>query len=274
MGAKGSPVIKPIIVNCGERGVQFQMDLDPSFPADAAISWYLQNATPPEPEVVYLMSRVVHPGDLVIDAGANIGFFTLLLSQYVGSDGVVLAIEPSWNNTKKLYRNIVDINKAQNIIMQPTALADCEKTIPFFMGRDSGQNAAWRNEVNVLEETTVKAVSLDSIWLDRAVPKLIKMDIEGSELAALHGAKNLLALQPQFIVMEFNVDALKGMGTSPDEIREYMGLYDYNLYILSGIGGFPTRVPSDAKIKVDRNNTNVLFSTDESLLTEWPEISL
>ena len=67
-------MLKPIVITCGERTADFSMDLDPGFVADNAISWYLQQGYPCEPEVVHFMAHVVQPGDFVVDAGANVGF--------------------------------------------------------------------------------------------------------------------------------------------------------------------------------------------------------
>lgn len=263
-------MLKPIVITCGERIADFSMDLDPGFVADVAISWYLQQGYPCEPEIVYFMAHVVQPGDLVVDAGANVGFFTLLLARYVGSTGSVISFEPSPNNLHKLRGNIA-LNKMANISVYPNALAASSKKLQFYLGRDSGQNGAWRNEVTALEQITVDAITLDAA-LGASVPKLIKMDIEGSEYQALQGARALLARRPKFIIMEFNVDALKAMNTSPAEIRTFMHDYGYDLYVFDQHGRFPARVPESAFIRIDRNNTNVLFAPTSDLVTEWGDV--
>lgn len=263
-------MLKPIVITCGERTADFSMDLDPGFVADNAISWYLQQGYPCEPEVVHFMAHVVQPGDFVVDAGANVGFFTLLLARYVGANGSVMAFEPSPNNLHKLQGNIL-LNKISNVVVHPNALAASAHKLQFYLGRDSGQNSAWRNAVTYLGETTVEAITLDSA-MGELVPKLIKLDIEGSEYQALQGARNLLARHPKFIVMEFNVAALSAMNTSPAEIRMFMHDYGYDLYIFDEHGRFPARVPESAFIRVDRNNTNVLFASTLDLVNEWGDI--
>jgi FkbM family methyltransferase len=263
-------MIKPIAINCGGRGVEFMMDLDPSVVADAAISWYLQKGVPCEPEVVHLMSRVVQPGDVAVDCGANVGFFTLLLAQYVGPTGVVLAVEPGTNNLPKLKANIALNKKATNVQLYETVLASRSGPIQFHLAHDSGANARWANEVTTLSTMELPATTLDALCT--GVPKLVKMDIEGSELDALEGAEALLVRHPPYIVLELNEPALTAMGATPDDIRHFMRQRGYEMFVLSEYGLLPAMVPWTSHINVSRNNTNVLFSTLADVAKAWPEV--
>lgn len=262
-------MIKPIIIDCGGRRVEFFMDLEPGFVSDTAISWYLQQGIPPEPEVVHLMSRAVQEGDFVVDAGANVGFFSLLLSQYVGEKGKVLAIEPGDNNLPKLRKNL-DGNKRPNIEICDKPLSCDNQPVQFYLSRDTGVNACWQNPEIVLKTVELPAVTLSYLCSD--APKLIKMDIEGSELEALKGAEALLQKHPPYIVMEFNVGALAQMGASPEAIREFMRKRGYELFVLSEHGLLPALVPQFSTLQVVRNNTNVLFSTLDDVGKAWAEV--
>ena len=266
-------MLKPIVINCGEQVIEFSMELDPHFVQDNAISYYLKNGVPPEPELVYFMMRAVEEGDSVIDAGANVGFFSLLLARLVGQGGRVLSIEPGANNVQKLVHNI-KLNNIANITLGTVALADSNREIDFYLCNDSGINSAWVNEAASRQKTTVNGVRLDDIWVGKIAPKLIKMDIEGSELQALRGARNLLALHPNFIIMEFNEGALQAMGASVADIRHFLHDFGYELFILSELGFFPAHVPLDFPVKVERNNTNVLFTTFKDLQLAFAEVTV
>src|SRR5690348_5158838 len=98
-------MIRPVSINFNKRTVEFKMNLDPRFAADAGINWYFQQGALPEPELLYLLFHAVREGDFVVDAGANIGFFSLLLARVVGEKGSVLAIEPAAVNVAKLKTN-------------------------------------------------------------------------------------------------------------------------------------------------------------------------
>ena len=82
------------------REVNFAMNLlsIPPVLRDQEMLYAIRVGGIPEPEVSDLMARAAKPGSFVIDGGANIGFFTVLLSRLVGPDGHVVAIEPGANN--------------------------------------------------------------------------------------------------------------------------------------------------------------------------------
>lgn len=262
-------MIKPIRIDCGGRMIEFFMDLDSGFVADNSIGWYLQRGIPPEPEVAHLMMRVVQEGDMVIDAGANVGFFTLLLSQCVGESGKVLAIEPGANNLPKLISNIAQNKLRQNIVICPFMLAAQSGMAQFHLSHDTGINAAWQAD-HTISTSEIETTKLDCQCDE--TPRLIKLDIEGSEMEALKGAEKLLQRHPPFVIAELNVGALKAMGTSPEDLRQFMFMRGYEMFVLSEHGMLPAMVPRFSRINVTRNNTNVLFSTSEDIGKAWAEV--
>ena len=264
-------MLKPIVINCGDRSAAFSMELNLNFIQDSVINYYLKNGVPPEGEVVQFMCRAVKNGDSVIDVGANVGFFTLLLSQYVGPNGHVLSIEPGQNNIGKLLEN-EKLSRAANVHVDTAAVAAEAKIIDFFLTSDSGINAAFHGDGVSVQKVKVNAAPLDVLWQRQETPKLIKMDIEGSELEALRGARKLLAKHPNFIIMEFNELALQGMGASVKELRYFMHDFGYELFMLNESGFFPAHIPADFPAKVERNNTNVLFTTYKDLQLAFPEV--
>lgn len=264
-------MIQEMGLRSGERAIEFKMDLDPSNASDSAIAWYLQHNQVPEPEVVHLMLKVVREGDSVIDAGANVGFFSLLLSQLVGKTGTVAAIEPGSNNYPKLEANI-KLNGIENIEVQKWALSDRDSAVNLYLYKDGGANACWPFD-EASEATGVPGYRLDGLFL-YSTPRLLKMDIEGSELKVLQGAHSLLRRKPPFIVMEFNTEALARMGASPEAIWHLLTEYGYDLFALNPSGGIPALIPRSSKLNITRQNTNVLFSTLNDVFGAWPEVVL
>lgn len=259
-------MIKPITIKCADREVSFALDLDPRILSDHAIQWYLDQKTTPEPEVVHVMARVLQPGDFAIDCGANVGFFTLLMAQYVKPEGRVLAIEPGHNNLHKFHRNIA-INQAMGMVTHcDRPLSYGTHNVPFYLSRDNGQNACFPGKDSAVT-MELPATTLDAICDEN--PKLIKMDIEGSELDALKGATRVLSQHPPFIVMELNEKALKAMGTSSVEVRNFMAAAGYAMFWLDEGGAVPVLIPPERQIVLDRENTNVLFSDEASVKKAW-----
>src|SRR3989344_2665787 len=75
-----------------------------------------------------LVSKYLKKGDVFVDVGAHIGYFTLLASKIVGPVGRVYAFEPNTNNFKLLQKN-VKRNKLNNVICINKAIADKNKNL-------------------------------------------------------------------------------------------------------------------------------------------------
>lgn len=135
----------------------------------------------------------IRRGDVVIDAGANIGMFSILTSFKVGNEGKVIAVEPEKRNLDILKRNL-ELNKVNNVIVVPKALYD----VP-------GKKVSMREErVMTDEEGDVETTTLDEIVGSLGLkPRILKMDIEGSEGRALLGGVNTLKTI-EYIEMEIH----------------------------------------------------------------------
>jgi FkbM family methyltransferase len=141
--------------------------------------------------VTEAMFRLLEPGDLAVDAGANIGYFTSLMAFCVGAFGEVVAFEPHPILVDALRTNVARWNQGQ-VTVDPRAASGQSGTarlqIPdaFAMNMgtaslvaDSGQGVA------------VQTTSLDQVLRMRPIA-LLKIDVEGHELCVLDGATALL----------------------------------------------------------------------------------
>lgn len=252
----------------GNHAFAFKMLYDATFRSDSDMLHEFRKHGCCEPEVACAMVRCVRPGDFVIDGGANVGVFTLILSQLVGENGMVLAVEPGQNNIWKLEENI-RLNKAKNIDIERQPLWGKRQTVKLHMGAHSGFNALARND------ESVAAVSMEATTLDfvETVPRFIKLDIEGAEEAALRGASRFLREQAcPFIVCEINEKAMERLGSSQEKLRRYMREQGYSPFLLHENGSLPTYVPLRTEIKTTRENVNILFSTFDMVGACWPEV--
>ena len=75
----------------------------------------LEEGVPYEEETTFAVYRILKPGDVFVDVGAHIGWFTLLAAEIVGPQGKVLAIEPEWKNYKRLQDNLELNNSNGNV---------------------------------------------------------------------------------------------------------------------------------------------------------------
>lgn len=86
-----------------------------------------------EPNITHWMRRRLKPGDVLLDIGANVGYYTLLGARLVGSAGRVVAFEPSPTIRASLLRNI-ELNELDNVEVQGYAVSSERGSIPFYMG--------------------------------------------------------------------------------------------------------------------------------------------
>jgi FkbM family methyltransferase len=141
-----------------------------------------------ESHVQRLFCEKVKPGDIVFDIGANVGFFTLLASKLVGSNGHVYAFEPLPRNLSYIEEHI-RLNGVMNVTVKPIAIASASGSASFGDGENDSQG-----RLSEKGEHHVATASLDDLIANgiAPMPAFIKMDIEGAESDALGGAKSLL----------------------------------------------------------------------------------
>jgi FkbM family methyltransferase len=153
-----------------------------------------------EPLESRIVERIQKSGDLTIDIGANVGYFSALFSRCVGPQGKVLAFEPGETTFSKL-QTTIDLLGLKNIEAHAMAVADQTRREYFTMstaGFDALQSLVdrgWMLGGKVVAE--VQAVALDD-FLSRTLqpgtsPALVKCDVEGGEMRVLAGSSKLLS---------------------------------------------------------------------------------
>lgn len=256
-----------------DRRIEFDLGYDDNFKADVCTRMFLQHNGACEPEVAHLMFRVLKEGDVAIDGGANIGFFSIMMARLVGPTGKVLVFEPGANNIPKLRDNIA-MNKLENVeVIEGALWHRKDPCLHFYLCEDSGQNSVVKSEFS-LSDFLVNGVTLSSYFNRERRVKLIKLDVEGSEQHALEGAYLHLGVSVPYIVCELNTQALKLVGHSQTTLRKLMLNFGYDMFVLHPEGGLPSLVPTGSAVKPLAPNTNVLFSTAKHVSAAWPVVHI
>jgi len=158
-----------------------------------------------EPFQTEIVLNEVRPGDTVVDVGAHIGYYTLILARLVGPVGRVLAFEPDPLNYALLRRN-VEMNGYGNIELFPLALSDrCARFNLYQSSDNAGDHRLYVSHDEPRSAVEAEAATLDSVFRDRAgTVDFIKMDVQGSEGMALEGMTCLLDRCPRMkMILEF-----------------------------------------------------------------------
>ena len=154
-----------------------------------------------EPAKHELIRRHLRPGMTFIDVGANKGDFTLLAARLAGSRGTVISIEPEPENHLILQRSI-ELNDYTNIRVLNIALSDRDGTANLQIGSTSGSHTL-SPEFTGLRTVVVPTITLDGVVAEQQLGsvEMIKIDVQGLELAVLRGASQTLRANPGIILL-------------------------------------------------------------------------
>lgn len=173
-----------------------------------------------EPEVTRTFLGTLREGMTVVDAGANIGYYTILAAAVVGEAGRVYSFEPDPRNYRVLGSN-VRRNGFRNVRVVRKAIADRSGSLGFHP--DPWRTEGWVAFDDDHHAMEVQATSLDAFFAGLSWPPvdLVKMDIEGSEQRALEGMTELAARNPAMqMILEVNPHALRRNGSSVAGLSE------------------------------------------------------
>ena len=148
-----------------------------------------------EKEITSKFTKYANISSVIYDLGASYGFYTLLSSKHVKSEGIVYSFEPNINLVKKIKKHI-KINSLKNVKILNYAVSNNNEKIKFSLSDQTTRNSIIKSSriFNNNNFTLVDSVKIDSL-IEKGeikIPDLLKIDIEGAELKALEGMKNTL----------------------------------------------------------------------------------
>jgi len=210
-----------------------------------------------EEKELRFIEAFLKPGDGFVDIGANIGLFSLVASQTVGTEGKVYAFEPFEKNYQSLVHHI-KVNQLTNVIAEQKAVADKEGSLQLYLNeteKNLGSVSAFNNPFTASE--TVMSTSLDAYFNAKDLKiALIKMDIEGGEYLALKGMEQLLKLQKPAILIEINPEILQHTPFDQNDVESFLISAGYKKFFISSQGELIRQKESN-----DRSN-NYLFLSE------------
>lgn len=175
-----------------------------------------------EPAETRVLLDVLRPGDTFLDIGANIGYFSMLAA----SRGArVYSWEPVPHVRERFTENR-DLN-GFDISVFATALSNSSGTVEFQLPAPSN----WGNGSIGVESGVVSRVPTERLddALDLDSVRLIKIDVEGAEMQVLRGAENTIRRCMPTMLVEINPAALERMGSTAQELRDYLEALGYEL---------------------------------------------
>lgn len=197
-----------------------------------------------DPNELSLLSRVLSPGMVMVDAGANEGLYTLVAASRLGGSGAVLAFEPSPREFARLSANC-RLNRFENVRLFPLALSDRNGTAALAIAdtEHSLQNVLGDLPANVKlrRRVAVPLARLDDVPGIAELRRLdvLKMDVEGAEHALLRGGEVTIRKHRPLILFEYSDDLLKQQGSSSAALLAVLNGWGYRIYAFSATTGEP-----------------------------------
>jgi FkbM family methyltransferase len=220
MAARANPRLRayPALLSNGDR-----MTLDLS--QTMCLGYFFDGGVPHNQGLSRVMERVLEPGAVYVDVGANIGYFARIGSRLVGPAGRVHAFEPLPSALPLLRANAAAYD---NVTVHPVAVGAAEGEIDFYVQAMGDTSSA--DPDPAAERIRVPVATLDTALAGTPRLDLLKIDVEGYELEVLQGARELIRTHLPLVYFEFLVHYNQGRGLSLADYKALLEPLGYAFY--------------------------------------------
>ena len=212
---------------------RFRITVDPRDEMESQILWFDANSG----IELELLSSLLRLGDTFVDAGANIGEFTLTAANLVGPTGTVVAIEPTPTVHDRLVRHVEENDLHAIVTVVGDAIGAQEGSIELYApsvdlnGLHSGLTTRYRTDDRSTRVARVSMTTIDQMVVRLALAKLtgFKIDIEGGELDAFRGAEATIRRFRPWILCEIGKSTCEAAGYPPSALLDFLFALNYRV---------------------------------------------
>lgn len=221
-----------------------------------------------EPHITKTFKELIKSGDTVLDIGANFGYHTIFMAEYVGKDGKVYAYEPEKNNHALLLRNIKNNNVSDIVIPQKYAILNEDKEVGFtkinWLANEQNMGDSYIIDNNI---NKIICKKLDDVDFNKV--NLIKIDVQGCEVLTLKGIEKIIHKYQPYIIIEIEEYTLNRFGHTSKSLLDTVRSFDYTIFYLeykypsnhlcvpnSKLEQFMNKYLKNIKIHLVNNNIN------------------
>lgn len=217
-------------VHANVEGVgEFPLFLNPE---DKGVSSFILKRRTWEPNETYWMVRSVGSGDVFVDVGANIGFYTVLACKLVGDEGHVYAFDPDPVAFEILRRNVL-LNGCDNVTLEQKAASNEPGEIELFLAKQNkGDHRIFQAEDEERESIAIEAVRLDDYFagMENEID-FIKVDAQGADGAIIEGLERVLETNDHVrLALEFAPWHLGQFGHSSADLLAFLEELDFRFF--------------------------------------------
>ncbi len=221
-----------------------------------------------ERPIVHFLHRAVQSGDVFLDVGSNLGFYSLYVGPLCGKGGEIHAFEANPSLIEPLRRSI-ELNKdLSNIRLNAVAVGkESNKYLPLYdperVGNSSFHAHGWLNKTSFVN---VPVIAIDDYVDTNGIARVdgMKIDIEGAELEAFEGmSRTIDRMPPRFIVCELMPSGVSSRADSaarPTEVINFLADKGYLACLLSEDGRLQLPPVSGPAVESAAQVVNVIFA--------------
>ncbi|MCE3258446.1 MAG: nlpE1 [Bacteroidetes bacterium] len=177
-----------------------------------------------------LLKRYIRKNDVVLDIGANIGFYAEMISGLVGENGTVHCFEPDKKNFEHLKNSC---NNLKNVKLNNKAIGPNTEVLKIYTSKDLNVDHRTYKPEEYDEVFEIEAVSIDDYLGGNKKADFIKMDIQGFEMQAVKGMTATLDNNKDLkLISEFWPYGLKKAGSSVTAYFNFLKEKGFNCYLL------------------------------------------
>lgn len=186
-----------------------------------------------ESDETEFFNKVIKPGDICLDIGGNIGYYSINFSRFSSSSGKVYVFEPVERN-ELVIRLACKLNNLNNIEVIRSAVSDCNGDVLLNIPENDSAYA-YLADNSGLGSVSVSCITLDKFIATKNIKKVsvLKIDVEGAEYKVLKGAKALLSdleARPNVVMVELASHYLERFQATVSQVIEYMSSFGYEPY--------------------------------------------
>jgi FkbM family methyltransferase len=214
-----------------------------------------------EPGVEAILASLVSQTRVFIDIGANVGFYSCFAAA-LNETVKVFSFEPNSDVRKRLHKNIMLNNSHDRIAVLPYGLGERNEELELYVPPRSGSGAGSLRNLHPEEGESVTLKvdihKLSSIFPNLDSVDLLKIDIEGSELAAIKGGLELIQRNKPVIIVELLRKWMKPFGSHPQDVVKLLTPFGYTCFSIAENG-----ILQIDEIDENTSETNFLFVPDK-----------
>ncbi len=190
-----------------------------------------------EPYETQLVSKIVKLNNIVVDIGANIGYYTLIFAKLVGREGKVIAFEPESRNFQLLKKNVTINGYSDTVRLEQKAVSNRDGKQKLYLNQKNfGGHRI--NESSYCSQDSLQVI--ETISLDKYLASnnsnhidFVKMDIEGAEYLALEGMHSILRQSHSLrLMVAFHPPFIREYGYAPEQVIEFLRNNGFRIYFI------------------------------------------